>query len=100
MNPYILLAQTGTTATESLSLSVLLLKTLLATGIILVIAFLVIKYLIPKISHMGRNKESDIRILDMQVLEGRKSIYVVEIQGKTVALGVTEQQIQKICDLD
>lgn len=93
----LLLAQTST---EPISFGPLLFKTLLATAIIIVLAFLVIRYVLPKIQTIRRNRASKIQVLDYQALDNRKAVYIVQIENKKVALGVTEQNVNLLCELE
>lgn len=85
---------------ESLSFAPLFLKTVIATILILILAIVAIRYLIPRLTGHRRNQNSTIKVLDAQPLDARKMIYIVSIENKKVALGVTEHQVTKLCDLE
>ena len=99
MKLFILLA-TVSQKPEELSLPTVLFKTFLLTGFIVLLAILFIKYVIPKISLPRNSQKSSIQILDRQTLDGRKSIYIVSIDQKKLALGVTDHQISTLCELE
>lgn len=81
------------------SFGVLFAKTIVATVVVIALALLTIKFLVPKLRNLRRNKNSRIQILDYQALEPRKGIYIVDIAGKKIAIGVAENMIAKICDV-
>lgn len=82
------------------SFGVLFAKTIVATVVVIALALLTIKFLVPKLRNLRRNKNSRIQILDYQALEPRKGIYIVDIAGKKTAIGVSENTIAKICDVE
>lgn len=83
-----------------LSFGMLFVQTIAVTIFIVALAIVAIRYLAPRLNGLRRNKDSKIQVLDFQALDARKAIYIVRIEGKRVAVGVTEQQITKICDLE
>lgn len=58
--------------------------------------------LLKKFSPGGTSTSSNshIRVLDRAYIAPKKSIYVVQIGGKALALGVSEQQITNLTDLN
>lgn len=98
----ILLAQTGEAVGNVLDSSYwgLFLKTVVATLFIITLAFLALRYLVPRVHALRRNRDSMVRVLDYQSLEPRKGIYIVEIQGKKLAVGVSENFVGRICDVE
>lgn len=97
----ILLAQAATTISGDADFSYwgLFLKTIVATVFIIVLAFVALRYLVPRVHGLRRNRDSQIQVVDYQALEPRKGIYIVEIAGKKMALGVSENFVGKICDV-
>ena len=77
----------------------LFLKTVVATVFIIVLALLILRYLVPHVHNLRRNRKSRIQVLDYQGLEPRRGIYIVEIAGQKMAVGVSENFIGKICDV-
>jgi flagellar biogenesis protein FliO len=87
---------------ESMSYGWLFAKTIIIMVVIIVIAFFAIKYLMPhlvRLRHRHR-RESEIEILDYQPLEQRKAIYIIRIENKKIAVGVTDHSMNKLCELD
>lgn len=83
-----------------LSFATLFIETVLVTIFIIVLAIVAMRYFIPRLQNFRRNKDSKIQILDFQALDARRVLYIVKIEDKRVAIGVTEHQISKICDLE
>lgn len=83
-----------------LSFGMLFVQTIAVTIFIVALAIVAIRYLAPRLNGLRRNKDSKIQVLDFQALDARKAIYIVCIENKRVAVGVTDQQITKICDLE
>lgn len=75
-------------------------KMMVAMIVIIALALVTIKYALPKMMRLRQNPNSRIKVLDYQPLEPRKSIYIVEIDKRRVAIGVTEHGIQPICELE
>ena len=48
----------------------------------------------------GTSSNSRIRVLDRAYIAPKKSIYVVQVGSKALALGVSDQQITNLTDLD
>ncbi len=87
-------------AVETLSYGWLFAKTIIIMVVIIVLAFLCIKYLLPRLVKLRRRTASDIEVLDFQPLEQKKSIYVVKIQDKKLAVGVSDHSVTKLCEWD
>lgn len=85
---------------EELSFGWLLVKTLVAMGVILGLIFVLFRYLVPKMQ-MGRlNQGSHIQIVERVGLEPRKNLYVVRVGKKNILVGTTEQSISNLVDLN
>lgn len=85
--------------TTDMSFAPLFIKMVLASIAVIVLAFVALKYLLPYLTRVRHNSKSSIQILEHQLLSPRRSLYIVEIEGKKIALGATDQTITKICDL-
>lgn len=86
--------------TETSDIAAVFLKMIIACAVVILLAFLSIKYLLPRIGAVRRNKKSQIQIIDYQPLEPRKGIYIVVVEGKKMAIGVSENSVTKLCELD
>jgi len=85
---------------EEISYDWLFAKTILIMIVIIVLAFGILKYVLPRFVKMRRKSGSTIQVLDYQPLEQRKSVYLVQINDKKIAIGVTEHSIAKLCEWD
>lgn len=77
----------------------LLLKMITASCVVIGLAVLILKYVLPRVAANRTNTKSAIKILDFQAIDAKKIIYIVQIENKRVAIGVTEHTINKITDL-
>lgn len=91
----IIIAQTGM---EGISYGWLFAKTIVIMIVIIVLAFLSIKYVLPMFVKFRRKTDSQIQVLDFQPLEPRKNLYLVKIEDKKVAVAVSEHSICKLCE--
>ncbi|EKD50575.1 MAG: hypothetical protein ACD_62C00495G0002 [uncultured bacterium] len=89
-----------TTGIETLSYGVLFAKTVVIMVVIIGLAFVSIKYLVPRLVKIRNKKSATIEILDFLALEQRKAIYVVRIEEKKLALAVTDHAVAKLCEWD
>lgn len=48
----------------------------------------------------GGRGSSNIKILDRLLLSQDKTLVILDVAGQCMLLGITQQSIQKICDLD
>ena len=86
------------TTSDTVSFGAMFVKTLVALVAIIGLTFFVIKFLLPKITQIRRKNGSAIQVLDFQPLEQRKSIYLIRIEDKKIAVGVSEQSVTKLCE--
>jgi flagellar biosynthetic protein FliO len=85
---------------SSIDFTWVFLKTIFAMVAVIAVAILVIRYIIPKLT-LGRTKtsRSDLQIVDRIPLDGRKSLYLIQIERKRYLLASTEHQINLISEL-
>lgn len=86
------------TTSDTVSFGAMFFKTIVALVIIIGLAFFIIKFLLPKITQIRRKNGSVIQVLDFQPLEPRKSIYLIRIEDKKIAVGVSENSITKLAE--
>jgi len=91
-----LLAQVG--SGQEITFGWLFAKMIIAMIVIIILAFLTIKYVLPKIVRLRQKSDSSIQILDFQPIEQRKSIYLLKIENKKIAIGVTDHSVAKLCE--
>lgn len=75
-------------------------KMLIAMIIVIGLAFGVIRYVLPRLNLVKRNTNSTIQILDVQPISQRVSVYLLKIEDKKLAVGVSEQNMTKLCEWD
>lgn len=76
-------------------------RTALSLMAVILVLWAVVQ-LLKKFSPGGASSSSNsqIRVLDRTCIAPKKSIYVVQIGGKALALGVSDQQITNLTELD
>lgn len=82
-----------------LSYGWLFIKTILAMVIIIGLAIVVIRYVLPRLTWGRGQSGSSIRIIERAGLEPRKGLYLIEVEGKRILIGTTDQRITKLMDL-
>ncbi|MBX7149094.1 flagellar biosynthetic protein FliO [bacterium] len=88
-------------ATTEMSFGWLLVKTLLALAFILALAFVFIRFLLPKLNFAQNIKQNvPVKILSRTGLEARKALYVIEVGKKKALIAATDHNVTKIFDLN
>ncbi|EKD42139.1 MAG: hypothetical protein ACD_73C00315G0005 [uncultured bacterium] len=88
-------------APAEMSFGWLLVKTLLAMTVILSLAVLFIKYLMPKLSvNMSRSGSQLIKILDRLPVDARRSLLVIEVNGQKSLVGLSDAGFTHLMKLD
>lgn len=78
----------------------LLVKTILAMALILGLAILFIKYLMPKFSNgMARSGGHMIKVLDRMPIDARRSLMIIQVENKKSVIGVSEAGFTHVMDL-
>jgi flagellar biosynthetic protein FliO len=79
----------------------LLLKTILALSLILALAVLFIKYLLPRLSltRVG-GAQGKIKVIERLPIDARRSLMIIEVENKKILIGVAEGGFTHIRDLD
>lgn len=78
----------------------LFIKMLLVLGVVTVLAILVLKYGVPRTAFYKRlSKDGFVRVLARQHIAPRKSLYLAEVAGRYMLLGVTEHAITPLLEL-
>lgn len=67
--------------------------------IVLGLAFVLIKYVLPKTQMGRRSRAKWLTILDRVPLESRKSVYLLKIGSRYFAVGMAEQSVNVIAEL-
>ena len=85
--------------TPDLSYGWLFIKTILAMVVILGGAIFVIRYVLPRLTWGRGSTGSSIKIIERAGLEPRKGLYLIEVEGKRILVGTSDQRITKLMDL-
>lgn len=69
--------------------------------VVLGTAFLFIKYLLPRLGPFKKFGKDKVRVSARLPLDGRKSIYVLELpeQGKEILVGTSDTQVNFLCEM-
>ena len=76
---------------------VLILQTIAALALIAAVAWVLTRFLGPKL--LGRASNSRMRVVERLPLEPRRSLYLVEVDGRNLLVGVSENNIRLIEEL-
>jgi flagellar biogenesis protein FliO len=78
----------------------LFLKTLLAMLVVIALAVVALRFLLPRLTLNRQIKgKTDFKILDRLPLDQKKGIYVVEVEGRRLLLGASEHYVGFIAEL-
>lgn len=89
------------TRSSAVDFSLLFIKMIAALVVAVVLAILLIKYVMPKLSFAkGASGVQDIKILSRFSLSSKQHLYLVKAKEKCILLGVTDQNINKIAELE
>lgn len=78
---------------------IMMLQTFLALAIVCGLAYLMFRVVLPRLN-FRYSSNSMVRIVDKVSVDARKSLCVIEVAGKWMLIGVTENGIEQICELD
>lgn len=84
---------------DTWSLTMMVLKMCLTLGAVCILAFLVLRYGLPKLTGL-QPQGGLVRVVTRFPLEPQKSLYIVEVAGKSLLLGVTSDRIDLLTQLD
>ena len=88
---------TGETAVD---FTWLFIKMLLVLGIVTVLAILILKYAVPHIGMVKRFQRGKyFRVRGRYVLEPRRSLYLIEVGGRYLVIGVADHGINLITEI-
>ncbi|MBL8149453.1 MAG: flagellar biosynthetic protein FliO [Blastocatellia bacterium] len=75
-------------------------KMCLMLGAVCLLAFLTIKYLLPKLAGIQSQQGTLMRVVARHTLEPQKTLYIIDVAGKQLLLGVTTDRIQVLSELE
>ena len=86
--------------TSSVDFTWLFLKMVFAMIFVIALAIVVIRFIIPKLTYnRGASSRSNLRIVDRIPLDARKSLYVLEVEGRRILIGAGEHHVGFIAEL-
>lgn len=74
-------------------------QTILALGFVCLLAWVVLRVVLPRLIVVGRGK-SMVKVIDRTPLDQRRSLYVVEVTGRWMLIASSEGGVQLISELD
>lgn len=75
-------------------------KVIIVLAFVCLIAFAVIKYVLPRASFVKRGQGSEIELVERFALEPRKSLYILKVGSRFLLLGTSENTISPLMELD
>lgn len=86
---------------SAVDFSFLFVKMIAALVVACVLAVLVLKYAVPKLSFIKKSPENDrIKILSRVALGQKQHLYLVKVDDKCILLGATDHGVRKIIDME
>ncbi|HKY63659.1 MAG TPA: flagellar biosynthetic protein FliO [bacterium] len=78
----------------------LFLKMIFAMIAVIALAIVILRYVVPKLGlHRGGSGRTDLRIVDRIPLDSRKSLYVLEVEGRRLLVGASDNHLGLVADL-
>lgn len=74
-------------------------KVILVLAFVCLIAFAVIKYILPKASFIKQGHDSQIELVERFALEPRKSLYILKVGSRFLLLGTSENTLSPLMEL-
>lgn len=84
---------------NSLSFLWMLLQTIFALALVCGLAYLIFRVILPRLA-VSYGTNNMVRVVDRIGLEGRKSLFVIEVAGKWMLVASSESGVQLIAELD
>ncbi|MBI2339099.1 MAG: flagellar biosynthetic protein FliO [Deltaproteobacteria bacterium] len=78
----------------------LFVKTIAAMAVVIGLAFLLLRYVLPRFYGTVRSGGSRIKILERFGLEPRKGLYIVRVGNKQALIGTSDHSVNKLMDLE
>lgn len=84
----------------SLDFTWLFLKMIFAMIVVIALAIVILRYVVPKLGlHRGASGRTDLRVVDRIPLDSRKSLFVLEVEGRRLLLGASDNHVGLVADL-
>lgn len=78
----------------------LFLKMIFAMIVVIALAVVILRYIVPRLGiHRGISRRSNFKVVDRIPLDARKSLFVLEIEGRRLLLGASDNHVGLVADL-
>ncbi|HEX5035328.1 MAG TPA: flagellar biosynthetic protein FliO [bacterium] len=78
----------------------LFLKMIFAMIAVIALAIVILRYIVPKLGlHRRGSGRTDLRVVDRIPLDARKSLYVLEVEGRRLLVGASDNHLGLVADL-
>lgn len=85
----------------SIDFTWLFLKTIFAMIVVIALAIVILRYIIPKITHhRSKARQTDIQIVDRVPLDSKKALYVLNVEGRRLLISASEHYVGFITELE
>lgn len=85
---------------ENTDFTWLFIQMLLALGVTVLVAVILLRFVVPRLSWTKKFKENPyFKIVSRFTLEHKKSLYLIKAGDKNLVIGVTETGIHKLAEL-
>lgn len=99
-SPFALTDPAAEFGASSMDFTWLFLKMVFAMIFVIALAIAVIRFIIPKLTfNRGAAARSDLRIVDRVPLDARKSLYILQVEGRRLLIGASEHHVGLIAEL-
>ncbi len=85
---------------DNWTLFLMVLKMCLMLGAICLLAFVTLRYVLPRLAGLPTSAVRIMKVVARFPLEPHKSLYIVEVTGKHLLLGVTQERIEVLSELN
>ncbi len=84
---------------ESPDFTWMFVKMLLGLGIVIALAFVFLKYAVPRMRFSKFKKTQWLDVIDRIPLSPKSSVYLVKLAGRYLTLGVSEESVNLIAEI-
>ncbi|MEW6605872.1 MAG: flagellar biosynthetic protein FliO [bacterium] len=81
---------------ETLNFGMVCLRMVVALGIVCVVAYFILSKIVPRAMRANLGTGRMIKVVDYFRLEPKKTLYIIEVEGEYILIGVTEQMISPL----
>ncbi len=67
--------------------------------VVIAVVFVVLKFVLPKLNLQRAFGNSNVKVISRTPIDFKKSVCIVEVEGKRILLGLSETQVNFLCEL-